>query len=126
MPRRKQRGVHEYVSPHARAVRMHRDGLAEILGRPREGTTDLRGKTAGLLGGKESRTGVSPYLAGSADHRQKNGTDVWAGFRNGLPEPARYLWRAPGWEDRARKAGLDLAAIAEADWELFPQEEPSV
>ena len=69
-----------------------------VLAAPREGTGDIRTQVV--------------------QHNDESHAWKFRPLRNGLPEPAPYTYRSPGWQERARRNGLDLAAIAAADRKL--------
>ncbi len=92
---------------------------------PREGSGDYR-RPASTVGPKSAgwRTSLDdPYhnpgkVRVPADHRMEGGEAAYAPVRNGLPADRSYRYRAPGWQRRVLKAGLDLTAIAAADARL--------
>lgn len=62
---------------------------------------------------------TKPGRYGESTHVQGEG--VYRPLRNGLPEEVPYVYRAPGWRDRVKRAGLDLDAIREADESMDPR-----
>jgi hypothetical protein len=102
------------------------DGGSTILAR--EGPGDYRLgaaiDTRGLFG--RAHDGARHHnpvrVAKPMDHRESKSAHRYVAKRNGLPEGASWEvtrdWRRPGWQARAARNGLDLAAIALADAEL--------